>query len=188
MALGLPPGGQREFSFHTWPSFDTGAWASVAGSVQAAHEAAASDVARRPEIVASDRDPSMVAATKANAARAAVDHLMIIEERLVSHLRARSDRGLILTNPPYGKRLGSAKLARLYRRLGAVARDRLPGFDLALLTAHRKLAMQADSGCKAVLSFRHGGLGVKLYHRSGEPGSGEPSARRKHEAIAAGDE
>lgn len=187
MALGLPPGGEREFAFHTWPSFDTGAWASVAGSVQAAYEAAASDEASRPEIVASDRDRLMVAATKANAARAGVDHLMTTEQRVVSHLRARSDRGLILTNPPYGKRLGSAKLARLYGRLGTVARDRLPGFDLALVTAHRELAMQADGGGTAVLSFRHGGLGVKLYHRAARP----PGADRRlgpgqHEAVATG--
>lgn len=185
MALGLPPGGEREFAFHTWPSFDTGAWASVAGSVRAAYEAAA-DGKRRPEIVASDRDPSMVEATEANAARAEVDHLITVEERVVSHLRARADRGLILTNPPYGKRLGSAKLGRLYGRLGAVARDRLPGFDLAVVTAHRKLAIQADSRCKPVLAFRHGGLGVKLYHRPAEPPTIEPSDSGQHEAVAPG--
>ena len=186
MALGLPAGGEREFAFHTWPSFDTGAWASVAGSVQAAYEAATSADAVRPEILASDRDPAMVAATMANAARAEVDHLITAEERVVSHLRGRDGTGLIITNPPYGKRLGSAKLARLYGRLGAVARERLPGFDLAVLTAHRKLALQADAAAEPVLTFRHGGLGVRLYHRAGRPPGSEPSEFGQDQVVAAG--
>ncbi|MDH3301353.1 MAG: class I SAM-dependent RNA methyltransferase [Acidimicrobiia bacterium] len=186
MALGLPAGGEREFAFHTWPSFDTGAWASVAGSVQAAHEAASSDQAARPEIVASDRDPAMVAATEANAARAEVAHLITAEERVVSHLRGRSGSGLIITNPPYGKRLGSAKLTRLYGRLGAVARERLPEFDLAVLTAHRKLALEADGAAEPVLAFRHGGLGVKLYRRAARPPGSEPSELGQDEVVAAG--
>lgn len=186
MALGLPPGGEREFAFHTWPTFDTGAWASVAGSVQAAYDAASADQVRRPEIMASDRDPAMVEVTNANAGRAEVDHVLAVEERVVSHLRARTDTGLIITNPPYGKRLGSAKLARLYGRLGAVARDRLPGFDLAVLTAHRKLATQADGGVRPVLAFRHGGLGVKLYHRGAVSSGAVPSGAGQDEVITTG--
>ena len=174
MALGLPPGGEREFAFHTWPSFDTGAWASVAGTVQAVYETAAAGDGPQPEIVASDRDPAMVEATRNNADRAEVGHLVSVEQRVVSHLPSRSGSGLLLTNPPYGRRLGSAKLINLYSRLGAVARERLPGFDLAVLTAHQKLAAAADGGAKPVLRVRHGGLKVKLYHRG--PAVAEPVA------------
>ncbi len=164
MALGLPPGGEREFAFHRWPCFDTGAWASVAGTVKAAYESAAGADRNGPEIIASDRDQAMVEAAMANAGRAEVGHLITVERRVVSHLAGRSDSGLVITNPPYGKRLGSAKLQKLYGRLGAVVRQRLPGYDLAVLTAHRRLAAQADGRAQPVLTFRHGGLAVKLYH------------------------
>ena len=186
LALGLPPGGEREFAFHTWPSFDTGAWASVGGSVQAAYDAAASSAATRPEIVASDRDPAMVEATRGNAERAEVAHMIKVEERVVSHLRGRSDAGLVMANPPYGRRLGSAKLAKLYSRLGAVVRERLPGYELALLTAHRKLAAEADRNAERRLAFRHGGLKVQLYHRPARSEPGPTSGCGQGEVVAAG--
>ncbi len=136
--------------------------------------------------MATDRDPAMVAATAANAARAEVDQLLTVEKRVVSHLAGRTGAGLVITNPPYGKRLGSARLVKLYGRLGAVVRERLPEFDLAVLTAHRKLASEADGRSEPVLSFRHGGLGVKLYVRRGERPAESPSDRRQDQIVTAG--
>ncbi len=186
LGLGLPPGGEREFAFHTWPSFDTGAWASVAGAVKAAYDRVSSGDEQPPEIDASDRDPAMVEATRRNAERAEVGHLIPVEERVVSHLRGRTGPGLLITNPPYGKRMGSSKLMNLYSRLGAVARERVPGHDLALLTAHRKLAAQADGAARPVLRFRHGGLGVKLYHRGPVSAGAEASDSDQDEVVAPG--
>ena len=169
MAAGLPPGGEREFAFHTWPTFDTGAWASVAGSVKAAYEAVTADAATVPAIVGYDRDPAMVEAARANAERAEVARFVTLDQRVVSHLPGRSDAGLVITNPPYGKRLGSGGLENLYRRLGAVTSERLPNHALAVVTAHRKLANSADGRTKPVLSVRHGGMAVKLHYRPAAP-------------------
>ncbi len=165
MALGLPPGGERAFAFHDWPDFDTGAWASVAGTVAKAYHEAGERSASIAPIIATDRDENMVVAAKSNAEQAEVSSFLEIENRVVSHLKAQTGPGLLLTNPPYGRRMGSAKLQNLYGRLGAVTRERLPEFDLALITSHAKLARQADGTLKPVASFRHGGLPVKLYHR-----------------------
>lgn len=187
---GLPPGGEREFAFHHWPCFEPGAWASVAGTVRQAwrsaltgdeshpvakqdrsHPAATEELHPGPAIVASDRDEAMVRAARANAEAAEVADLIDFDTRVVSHLRARSDQGLVLTNPPYGRRLGTNRLVGLYRRLGAVVRERVPGYGLALITSEAKLARTADIGLQPVASFRHGGLPVRLYHRPA-PASG----------------
>jgi putative N6-adenine-specific DNA methylase len=173
MARGLPPGGEREFAFHRWPMFDTGAWASVAGSVQAAYQAVAAGDDVGPEIVATDRDPTAVAMALGNAHRAEVADMMTVERRVVSHLKGRPDRGLLLTNPPYGKRMGTDRLTGLYRRLGAISRERLPNFDLAVITSHVKLARAADRGLRSIAGFRHGGLAVELYHRPAGAGEAE---------------
>ena len=167
MALGLPPGGERQFAFHDWPEFDTGAWASVAGTVAKSYEAAKSNTSALPAISAADRDDVMINAARTNAEQAEVSEFIEFSTQVVSHIKPQAGPGLIITNPPYGKRMGSEKLQNLYRRFGSVVRERLPEFDLALITSHGKLAGQVDRRLKAAVSFRHGGLPVKLYYRPG---------------------
>ena len=161
LAAGMPPGGEREFAFHLWPDFQPGAWASVAGSI-----AASMDKAQGPgPIVLSDRSSELAAAATANAERAAVSHLVQVDTHVVSHLKGRSGPGMVVTNPPFGKRVGKAELSGLYGRLGAVVRERLPEYGFALLTPDAKLARSADSNVRSVAKFRHGGLPVQIFAR-----------------------
>ena len=49
--------------------------------------------------------------------------------------------GLVVTNPPYGKRMGeSAELKQLYLELGKTLKSRFPGWNIALFTASHELA------------------------------------------------
>ncbi len=177
-ALGLPPGGEREFAFHLWPGFEPGSWASVAATVAAAQEAAAQiDL---PPIELSDRDASAVAAAEANAERAEVAHHLNIERRVVAHVPGRTGPGLVATNPPYGRRMGAgteaSRLSGLYKRLGAVVRERLPGYGLAVATSDPSLARRADGRMDRVAGIRHGGLRVGFYHRPAGAASGAEGA------------
>ncbi len=170
LARGRPPGGERTFAFQDWSGFEPGSWASVAGSIKSGRPAPGVDRdgvtdPARLSIGASDRDGDVVALAKRNAERAGVVDDIDFETRVVSHLGGRSGSGLILTNPPYGHRLGDGDPKGLYRRLGAVARDRLSGFDLAFLTSDPALARAADGGARSVVRFGHGGLSVALYSR-----------------------
>ena len=174
LATGRPPGGEREFAFHTWPTFEAGTWASVAGEI-------ASRRRHRPDdagpLIGSDRDGSVVTKATANAERAGVAELVELETRVVSHLRARPGPGLVASNLPYGRRVGDGALDGLYRRFGAVLRERLPEWDVAIVAADRKLALAADSRFVTRARFRHGGLGVRILHRPAasalDSGSGE---------------
>ncbi len=200
LAAGMPPGGERDFAFQDWPDFDAGSWASVAGSVAAALKdepadgdtATESESASGPEadggrlIRLSDRDGDMVAAAIRNAERAGVADRIEFETRVVSHLRARTGPGLLITNPPYGKRLGRNELSGLYGRLGAVARERLPEYELAVLTPDGRLAKAADGGLRSAARFRHGGLAVEMYRRPARPvdRSTEPATGQTAESPA----
>lgn len=144
-AAGLAPGARRSFAFQRWPSFRPGTFASVDAGVRAA----ATDAARRaavPPILAGDRDEGAVAAATANAARAGVADLVDIQHgALRDTLRRAADRaappGLVLTNPPYGTRVGSGRdLRDLYAALGAGMRGDLAGWSLGMLVADRALA------------------------------------------------
>lgn len=164
LAGNLPPGGEREFAFHDWSDFDPGSWASVAGSIAAsAKDGEGSN--RSGPIVLSDRSEDSVEAAKRNAERAGVADRIEFETRVVSHLRARTGPGMVVTNPPYGKRLGRSELTGLYGRLGAITRERLTEYGLVILTPDAKLARSADGKARAIARFRHGGLPVEIFAR-----------------------
>ena len=180
LARGLPPGGEREFAFHHWPTFEPGSWASVVASIDAMAERAAESGPPGPILLA-DRDDGAVSAARANAERAGVADGIEFAHHVVSHLKARPGPGLVVTNPPYGRRLGRAELTGLYGRLGAVVRERLPGHGLALLTTDADLARAADRRLRSRLRFANGGLTVQLFQRpppdlaSRDEGAEEPA-------------
>lgn len=172
MARNLPPGGIRRFAFQTWPDFEPGAWASVNAGAKG-QSADGGDGGSIPLVEASDRDPAAVAATMANAERAGVADSMKIEKRLVSHLTGHEGEGLMVSNPPYGKRVGDGDLEPLYKRFGAVLRERRPRWALTVVVPDRKLGRALDGRLAPVASFGHGGLRVSVLNRPG--GTPEPA-------------
>lgn len=168
MAKGLPPGGDRTFAFQTWNEFEPGSWASVKGLVKPP----TGDI---PLIEASDRDAGAVATTLNNAKRAGVDDVMQISEAVVSDIAARSGAGLVCTNPPYGKRVGSGDMTSLFQRFGSVLREERPEWALTLVTPELRLAKNTDRRLKPLAGFGHGGLKVTVLSRPGGT-SDEPPA------------
>ena len=113
-------------------------------------------------------------AATANAERAGVVDDIEFATRVVSHLPARPGPGLVATNPPYGKRVGGARLDGLYRRFGIVLRERLPAWDLAIVSPDPKLAARTDRGLRPLIRFGHGGIPVQVLYRPARPPRPEP--------------
>ncbi len=189
-AAGMPPGGEREFAFHSWSDFEPGSWASVVGGIESAADRAGGNHRAGPAVIRlSDRDREVVAMAERNAERAGVSDLIRFEARVVSHLKALSGPGMVLTNPPYGKRVGRSELSGLYGRLGAVARERLPGFGLTVLTPDARLAKAADGRLRSAARFRHGGLPVEVFQRpplAEQPGSANTAGSSRGSDASAG--
>ena len=136
LTAGLAPGRLRPFAFQSWPSFAPGTWASLQGELRAA--------TRPPSatILAADRDAGACAATAANAERAGVK--VDVRHQPLSALEPPAGPpGWLVANPPWGGRTATRSgtdLRNLYAALGNVVRDRLPGWDVALLVADPRLA------------------------------------------------
>ena len=72
-----------------------------------------------PKIYGSDVDPAAIELAKANAELAGVDDCITFEVKPVKELELYGDYGCLITNPPYGERLGEVKeVENMYRSLG----------------------------------------------------------------------
>jgi len=151
-------GASREFAFMRWPGFDEFAWKGrVARAVAEVVPAAPS------AIVAADRDAGAMAATLANAERAGVAGDIEMRQQSISALELPASPGWLVTNPPYGVRVGeSAPLRNLYAGLGKVLRSRGPGWTLGMLSADRALEGQVGVSFSEVFRTSNGGIPVRL--------------------------
>jgi putative N6-adenine-specific DNA methylase len=122
-------------------------------------------------IFGADRDAGAIAAATANAERAGVLADLQLEVQPLSALEPPAGTGWLVTNPPYGLRVGErAPLRDLYATLGKIARERLRGWWLTLLSAEPRLERQVRVPFEVVLETRNGGIPVRVIR--GEVGGG----------------
>jgi putative N6-adenine-specific DNA methylase len=93
--------------------------------------------------VAADRDRRAVAATRRGLAAARVEPWVRVEHRPFEGTGPVAPGTLIITNPPYGHRLGSIEqLRRTYRALGDMMKQRAAGSTAWLLMGEHRLARE----------------------------------------------
>ncbi|HEX4152032.1 MAG TPA: bifunctional 23S rRNA (guanine(2069)-N(7))-methyltransferase RlmK/23S rRNA (guanine(2445)-N(2))-methyltransferase RlmL [Steroidobacteraceae bacterium] len=155
-----PALGREYFGFLGWRGHDAGLWRRL-------HEEAAARRAARPPrriIVGSDIDAEAVRMALANGANACVGEWMHVEKRALASVAApRGPAGLVVSNPPYGERLGAEPaLAELYAELGTVLRDRFRGWQAAILTGNPSLARNLGIYAKRTHRMFNGAIECRL--------------------------
>jgi putative N6-adenine-specific DNA methylase len=162
MARRIAPGLQRTFAAEHWPAADSDVWKRM-------RERAQADVRpSTPSLLAgSDRDAGAIDAARANAQRAGVANDVTFSVGSVSSARTDAEYGLLVTNPPFGVRVGdTAALRDLYARFGRIARERFTGWQCAVLSADRSrghaLERQLALPLRPVWQSRNGGIPVRL--------------------------
>lgn len=148
----------RSYAFGAWTDFEPGAWQAVVevarGEIRPTTDAA---------IEGADRDGGAITAALANAERAGVAGDVRFEVRPLSAIAPRPGTGWLVTNPPYGGRVGErARLRDLYAALGNAARRALPDWTIALLSADRQLEAQTGLALQERLRTRTGGIPVRM--------------------------
>jgi len=154
----IAPGRDRGFAFLRWPEFDQQVWTKLLDDARAG-ELPSSPV----EIAGADRDAGAIDAARANAARAGVADDIEFNVQPISALTPAEPPGLVVSNPPYGVRVGeSDDLRNLYAQLGNVIRRQRSGWTLALLSADRRLEQQTRLAFEERFQTRNGGIPVRL--------------------------
>ncbi len=170
MAADVAPQLSRErFTLETLADFDAEAWHTLRREAQAR-----GDVGRRrarSRLFGLDQSPQAIGAAKSNAMRAGIPALITLNGGSVKSLvcpeapdeRNADQTGLIVTNPPYGERLGELpELVALYSDLGERMRQQFPGWQLALFTGNPDLGHRLGLRAHKQYAFKNGPLDCKL--------------------------
>jgi 23S rRNA (guanine2445-N2)-methyltransferase / 23S rRNA (guanine2069-N7)-methyltransferase len=141
VAARIAPGRNRTyFGFLGWCGHQPALWTRLRHE---AEEQEIRDPQRLPPIHGYDASAAAVRAALANVAHAGLSGKVHIERRLLEAcepipMRRRGDlAGVVVTNPPYGARLGdSAQLGELYAALGDTLRRKFTGWTGYVLTGN----------------------------------------------------
>ena len=130
IARNRAPGLDRSFTAMTWPDIPRDVWA------RAKEEARAKEFHGNYNIVGSDIDPKAIALARENARRAGVEDIIRFEVADATRFDRKTERGVIVTNPPYGERIMEKQEAeRLYQDFGT-AWAKSENWQLYLLSSH----------------------------------------------------
>jgi putative N6-adenine-specific DNA methylase len=161
LARRMAPGRLRRFAAEAWPSLPAECFAEARNRARA-RELPVSGA----EISGCDRDEGAITASRANAERAGVGEDVAFTRATVSELGRDDGTGWLVTNPPYGARIGERRALRnLYAAIGKVINERRPGWELAMLSGDRMLEQQLGTELTEVLRTTNGGIPVRVVRR-----------------------
>lgn len=199
---GLPPGRGRAFAFEQAAWFRAGRWREVQRQAeraaysatavsQGAEDATTTDAvtgaptqaptevpteAPRPKLMGFDYDPQALAAARANIAQEAYQGIELAEadSTRLDFVSLGAKRGLVVSNLPYGVRLGEERTAAETTRrfLAQLAASGAPWRVVLLTTPAEADVAQQLLDVEQVIATKNGGLDVRLV--VGSVGRGYP--------------
>lgn len=134
MARNIAPGLNRSFAAMKWDWIPESLWKEE-------RKKAFQEVDYDGELLIKgfDIDERAVEAARENAEEAGVGDDIRISKMDMKKFRAEEDHGIIITNPPYGERIGDdEKIQKIYRKLADILENR-PTWSLFLITTDKKL-------------------------------------------------
>lgn len=101
MVAGIPPGARRAFAFEKFHDFNQAQWLAIKGNFKP------NPLPTVPTIFGSDISGDMIVMTRNNLNKAGIQFEVPLKQIEAQEVKPPSDTpGIILTNPPYGERIG----------------------------------------------------------------------------------
>ncbi len=137
LGLNIAPGLARSrFGFETWLDFDQALWEQLKKEAQMSQFTALS-----APITGSDFDAGILQQARNNAHLCGLDRIIEFNREDLADVEPNAESGILICNPPYGKRIGEEEnLGSLYRLLGDVLKQRFKGWTAYVLTGNKELA------------------------------------------------
>ncbi|HEX7642305.1 MAG TPA: class I SAM-dependent RNA methyltransferase [Burkholderiaceae bacterium] len=166
MVAGIPPGARRDFAFEKFHDFDAEAWREIKGSVKP------NPIPTEPTIFGSDISGDMVVMTRNNLNKAGIPFEVPLKQIEAQQVQAPASSGIMLTNPPYGERIGvrgdsaleSDELAKsFFSEFSSTLKQRFAGWSVYLFTADLGLPKMLRLKESRKTPFFNGALECRLF-------------------------
>lgn len=127
----IAPGLKRNFAAENWPVIPQRFWDKAREEGK--------DLSKREQkldIYASDIDPEAISLASYHLRQAGVADGVKLKTQTLKDVKISKDYGALITNPPYGERLGDApQVEQLYREMGELS-QKLPTWSFFVITSH----------------------------------------------------
>ena len=146
IAANINPGVYRkEYAFQHWPDYDADLFDSIynddSGEREFAHKIYGYDILGKA-----------VAISNANVKNAGLTQYIEVERKPIEEVDSAPEKGVLITNPPYGERLISDELPQLYATLGEKLKKVFVGYDCWLICGINKELID-NLGLKASVHY-----------------------------------
>ncbi len=158
IAANIPAGWFREFAFTHHPSFESGRWKHIRR--EAEKQIALPNAG---QIFASDKDPKACAELEKTVEQHGLSQLIRVDcKDFFDILPTQIRPGLIIINPPYGRRIGTqADSENFFQAMGKHLQKAYPGWKAAIVVPHKDLLKYFHFKTR-IYQFFHGGMKLFL--------------------------
>ncbi len=167
MVQGIPPGARRRFAFENFNDFQPGPWQDMKNAIKP------SALPTEPTIFGSDISGDMVEMTRHNLKVAGILFDVPLKQIEAQEVKAPTEQpGILLTNPPYGERIGvrgdstmpaDEMSVSFYSALGTTLKQRFAGWTVFLFTADLTLPKLLRLKEARKTPFFNGALECRLF-------------------------
>ena len=167
MVQGIPPGARRRFAFEKFNSFEQAPWQEMKNAIKP------NPLPTEPTIFGSDISGDMVAMTRHNLKIAGVMFDVPLKQIEAQEVKPPTEQpGILLTNPPYGERIGvrgdstmpsDEMSVAFYSALGTTLKQRFAGWTVFLFTADLSLPKLLRLKEARKTPFFNGALECRLF-------------------------
>jgi putative N6-adenine-specific DNA methylase len=167
MVQGIPPGARRRFAFEKFSNFNAKAWQEMKTATKP------NPLPAEPTIFGSDISGDMVAMTRHNLRSAGILFDVPLKQVEAQQVQPpTSEPGLLVTNPPYGERIGvrgdstipqDEMAVGFYQQLSSTLKQRFAGWTVYLFTADLGLPKMLRLKESRKTPFFNGALECRLF-------------------------
>jgi putative N6-adenine-specific DNA methylase len=167
MVQGIPPGARRRFAFEKFNGFTSAPWQEMKNAIKP------NPLPAEPTIFGSDISGDMVAMTRHNLKVAGIMFDVPLKQIEAQEVKPPTEQpGILLTNPPYGERIGvrgdstvpaDEMSVAFYSALGTTLKQRFAGWTVFLFTADLSLPKLLRLKEARKTPFFNGALECRLF-------------------------
>ncbi|CCU79216.1 FIG001721: Predicted N6-adenine-specific DNA methylase [Halanaerobium saccharolyticum subsp. saccharolyticum DSM 6643] len=163
MAKNQAPGLKRKFNSEKWPIFDDFEWPRARVEAKKAKK-----INVEPRLIMGyDYDPEVISIARYHAQQAGVDDIIHFQEQEFKDFSTNRKYGYIITNPPYGERMGEKEeVEELYKLMGEKFLE-LETWSYYIITSHSKFEKIFGKEASKRRKLYNGGVETQYYQYYG---------------------